>query len=129
MDIDRITIETADYMVKAAELEVALANTFPLNLMPQLLEATKIDLAIAKKMRDIAQIEADARGTENEADIRLKCANRRKDIYAQKYKAAIDLTKLDALKAIERHVNLLGKQSKKKKRQNTGKKMKKNKIR
>jgi hypothetical protein len=116
MELDRITIETADYMVKAAELEVALANTFPLNLMPQLLEATKIDLAIANKMREIALIEADSRGTENESDIRLHCANRRKAIYAQKYKAAMDLTKLDALKAIEKQVKTLGKRPRKVKR-------------
>ena len=112
MELDRITIETADYMIKAAELEVALANTFPLNLMPQLLEATKIDLAIANKMREIALIEADSRGTENESDIRLHCANRRKAVYAQKYKAAMDLTKLDSLKAIEKQVKTLGRKVK-----------------
>lgn len=109
MDIARINIETADYMVKAAELEVALANTFPLNLMPQLLEATKIDLAIASKMKEIALIEAESRGMENEAEIRLKCAKRRQSIYAEKYKAAMHLTQLDSLKSIEKNVKTLGK--------------------
>jgi hypothetical protein len=109
MDIARINIETADYMVKAAELEVALANTFPLNLMPQLLEATKIDLAIATKMKEIALIEAESRGMENEAEILLNCAKRRQSIYAEKYKAAIHLTKLDSLKSIEKNVKTLGK--------------------
>jgi hypothetical protein len=109
MDIARINIETADYMVKAAELEVALANTFPLNLMPQLLEATKIDLAIATKMKEIALIEAESRGMENEAEIRLNCAKRRQSIYAEKYKAAMHLTQLDSLKSIEKNVKTLGK--------------------
>lgn len=109
MDIARINIETADYMVKAAELEVALANTFPLNLMPQLLEATKIDLAIALKMKEIALIEAESRGMENEAEIRLNCAKRRQSIYAEKYKAAMHLTQLDSLKSIEKNVKTLGK--------------------
>lgn len=109
MDIARINIETADYMVKAAELEVALANTFPLNLMPQLLEATKIDLAIATKMKEIALIEAESRGMENEAEIRLNCAKRRQSIYSEKYKAAMHLTQLDSLKSIEKNVKTLGK--------------------
>jgi hypothetical protein len=123
MELDRINIDTADYMVKSAELEVALANTFPLNLMPQLLEATKIDLAIAKKMKEIAQIESDSRGTENEDEIRLNCAKRRQSIYSQKYKAAMNLTKLDSLKAIEKHVNALGKRNSKiKKRKSSVKK-------
>ncbi len=123
MELDRINIETADYMVKAAELEVALANTFPLNLMPQLLEATKIDLAIASKMKEIALIEAESRGMENEAEIRLNCAKRRQSIYAEKYKAAMHLTQLDSLKSIEKNVKTLGKSKRSSRRRDSRKKL------
>ena len=112
-DIDLINIETADYMIKTAEQEVALAKTFPLYMMPQLLEATKIDLAIAIKMKEIAQIEAESSGKPNESNIRLMCAKRRQSIYAEKYNAAIHLSQLDTLKTIEKYVHTLGKSQKK----------------
>ena len=112
MSIDEINIQTAEYMIDAAKLEVALAKTFPLNLMPQLLEATNIDLAIAYKMKEIAETEAASIGQDNEADIRLKCAERRKSIYAEKYNAAMHLPQLDYLKNIDTKIKTLGKKTK-----------------
>ena len=91
--ITELNRKTAESNIRAAEIEVQVAKRFPLNYLPQLGEATKIDLKIAKKSLDIVALEEKGE-YQKAAEERLKLAQ-------IKEKAAHQLTNLQALQQIE----------------------------
>jgi len=119
-NIDSIQLETADYLIKAAELEVQLATKMKW-VAPQLYEATIIDLVIARKMKDAAQIDIEATDALEKGNMELwselskKAANKRKDVALHKLKAAQVLTSINKLEEIKNQMDKLGKRSKKSK--------------
>ena len=113
-NIDSIQLETADYLIKAAELEVQLANKMKW-IAPQLYEATVIDLVIAQKMKEAAQIDMKATDALQQGNINLwsdlskMAANKRKDVALHKMKAAEVLTNIHKLEEIKNQMDKLGK--------------------
>lgn len=113
-NIDSIQLETADYLIKAAELEVQLANKMKW-IAPQLYEATVIDLVIAQKMKEAAQIDMKATDALQQGNMNLwsdlskMAANKRKDVALHKMKAAEVLTNIHKLEEIKNQMDKLGK--------------------
>jgi hypothetical protein len=109
--INDLDIDAAQKLIQAGEKEVALASSLPLSLMPQLLAATKIDLAISEKMLEAAQLDKQALllGDTPEAyQLLKKAAKKRHDVAIQKLNAANQLTEEQALLDILESVKLLG---------------------
>lgn len=109
--INDLDIDAAQKLIEAGEKEVALASSFPLSLMPQLLAATKIDLAISQKMLEAAQLDKKALllgDTPESYQLLQKAATKRHDVAIQKLNAANQLTEEQALRDILERVKLLG---------------------
>ena len=120
-NIDSIQLETADYLIKAAELEVQLANKMKW-IAPQLYEATVIDFVIAQKMKEAAQIDMKATDALQQGNMNLwsdlskMAANKRKDVALHKMKAAEVLTNIHKLEEIKNKMDKLGKKRSKNKK-------------
>lgn len=125
-DIYKKNIKAATLLIKAGEKEVKLAKTFPLNLMPQLLKATEIDLLMSRKTLDIAEKEYEAYKITDTDPIQSRelfenCAKRRYELANKKLIAAINLTSLSELKKIHEEMTLLGKRKSRKRKSGKGK--------
>lgn len=123
--MNALDIDAAHKLIRSGQKEVELASSFPLSMMPQLLSATKIDLAIAKKMLEAALLDQQALplGNTPEADLlRLQAAKKRNAVATQKELASNQLTEERELQSILKHVNQLGKKrSKRSNRSNRSK--------
>ena len=118
-EINDLNIDAAQKLIKAAKKEVAIASSFPLSVMPQLLAATKIDLVISEKMLEAALLEKKALllGSTDEAKLLLiKAAKKRNNIATEKLNAATQLTEEKALEAILESIKKLGVKKKSRKR-------------
>ena len=108
-------IASAQLLIKSAKNEIDTASRFPLNYLPQLLEATKIDLSISEKMLEAANEEKHAidefvKGNKDEANKRFEQVSiKRLAISQEKYNASTKLTNLAALNAINETISTLGK--------------------
>ena len=118
-EINDLNIDAAQKLIKAAKKEVAIASSFPLSVMPQLLAATKIDLVISEKMLEAALLEKKALllGSTDEAKLLLiKAAKKRNNIATEKLNAATQLTEEKTLEAILESIKKLGVKKKSRKR-------------
>ena len=113
---------SAQLLIKSAKNEIDTASRFPLNYLPQLLEATKIDLKISEKMLEASNEEKNAidelvKGNKEEANKRFEqVSKKRLAISQEKYNASTQLTNLAALNAINETISSLGKSKRNKKR-------------
>jgi hypothetical protein len=124
---------SAQLLIKSAKNEIDTASRFPLNYLPQLLEATKIDLKISEKMLEASNEEKNAineleKGNKGEANKQFEqVSKKRLAISQEKYNASMNLTNLAALNTINETISKLGK-SKRTKKSSKTRRTKKNKC-
>lgn len=112
-ELDSLSSETSDYMIKAAKIEVDLASNMKW-IAPQLYQATFIDLQLAQKNAEAVQMDIQAtfllkQGNKKQAFQLLKdAAIKRRNLAMEKYNAAQQLTDTNQLVEISQRVDKLG---------------------
>jgi len=112
-EIDAYQLETAQYLIKAAQSEIELSSQMKW-IAPQLYEATVIDLVMAKKMQEAAEIDKQATlALENNnielwSQLSLDAAKKRRNVALQKSNTALVLTSTNQLMEMKTKMEKLG---------------------
>lgn len=116
-ELDEISSETCEYMIQAAKLEVDLASRMKW-IAPQLYQATLIDLQLAQKNAEAAQMDIQATYLLKQGNIKQgfllakEAAIKRRNLAMEKYNAAQQLTDTNRLVEIGQRVDKLGRRTK-----------------
>jgi hypothetical protein len=116
-ELDALSSETCEYMIQSAKLEVDLASRMKW-IAPQLYQATLIDLQLAQKNAEAAQMDIQATFLLKQGNIKKgfllakEAAIKRRNLAMEKYNAAQQLTDTNRLVEIGQRVDKLGRRTK-----------------
>ena len=128
-ELDELSSETCEYMIQAAKIEVDLASRMKW-IAPQLYQATLIDLQLAQKNAEAAQMDSQATSLLKQGNIKQgfllskEAAIKRRNLAMEKYNAAQQLTNTNRLVEIGQRVDKLGRKTKSRKTKRQSRKTK-----